>query len=56
MLRSVDGQNVIVRREEIEEMHAIERSVMPERTLKDLSDQQLRDLFSYLRSSQPLNY
>jgi len=28
---------------------------MPEGQLKDLSDQQLRDLFAYLRSAQPLN-
>ncbi len=27
---------------------------MPEGLLKDLSDQQVRDLFAYLRSTQPL--
>lgn len=56
VLRGVDGQNLIIRRDEIEEMRAMPRSVMPEGTLKDLSDQQLRDLFAYLRSTQPVNY
>ena len=27
---------------------------MPEGLLKDLSEQQVRDLFAYLRSTQPL--
>ena len=39
----------------IEEMKAISLSVMPEGTLKQLDNQQLRDLFAYLRSSQPVN-
>ena len=29
-------------------------SLMPENVLKDMTEQQIRDLFSYLRSSQPL--
>jgi hypothetical protein len=28
---------------------------MPEGLLSELSDQQVRDLFAYLRSTQPLN-
>jgi hypothetical protein len=28
---------------------------MPEGLLKDYSDQQVRNLFAYLRSTQPLN-
>jgi putative heme-binding domain-containing protein len=56
VLRGVDGQNLIFRRDEIEELRAIRHSVMPEETLKELSEQQLRDLFSYFRSSQPVNY
>lgn len=55
ILRGGDGQNSIVRQEDIEVMKAIPQSVMPEGTLKPLSDQQLRDLFGYLRSSQPVN-
>ncbi len=56
VLRGVDGQNLIFLRDEIEELQAIPRSVMPEGSLKDLSEQQLRDLFAYFRSSQPVNY
>lgn len=56
ILRGVDGQNVIIRKEDIEEMHVIPQSVMPEGALKLLDEQQIRDLFAYLRSSQPVNY
>jgi len=56
VIRGVDGNNVIVPTEEIEELRAVPQSVMPEGTLKSLSDQQIRDLFAYIRSSQPVNY
>jgi putative heme-binding domain-containing protein len=56
VLRGVDGQNLIFRRDEIEELRAIPRSVMPEGTWQDLSEQQFRDLVAYFRSSQPVNY
>jgi len=56
ILRGVDGQNVIVRKDDIDEMHVIPQSVMPEGALKLLNEQQIRDLFAYLRSSQPVNY
>ncbi len=56
ILRGVDGQNIVLQQADIEEMKAIPQSVMPEGTLKTLTDQQLRDLFAYLRSSQPVNY
>ena len=56
VLRGVDGQNLIFRQDEIEDMRAIKRSVMPEGTVSKLSDQQIRDLFAYLRASQPVNY
>ncbi|MHC4874974.1 MAG: PVC-type heme-binding CxxCH protein [Planctomycetota bacterium] len=56
VIRGVDGQNLVFRRDEIDEMRAIPRSVMPEGTLSKLTDQQIRDLFAYLRSSQPVNY
>jgi putative heme-binding domain-containing protein len=56
VLRGIDGQNLIIRRDEIDEMQAIKRSVMPEGTLKNLTPQQIRDLFAYLRASQPVNY
>ncbi len=56
VIRGVDGQNLVFRRDEIDDMRAIPRSVMPEGALSKLADQQIRDLFAYLRSSQPVNY
>jgi putative heme-binding domain-containing protein len=55
VLRGTDGQTVTVRQEQIEEMAAQKKSLMPEGLLKALTDQQVRDLFAYLRSTQPLN-
>ena len=54
VLKTVDGQSVIMPRDEIEEIVTIKRSLMPEGAVKDFSDQQLRDLFAYLRATQPL--
>jgi putative membrane-bound dehydrogenase-like protein len=54
VLRGADGQNVTVRQDQVEEMAPQKKSLMPEGLLKDLTDQQVRDLFAYLRSSQPL--
>jgi putative heme-binding domain-containing protein len=54
VLRGADGQNVTVRKTQIEEMGAQKKSLMPEGLLKELKEQQVRDLFSYLRSTQPL--
>ena len=31
------------------------KSLMPEGQLKDLTDEQVRNLFAHLRSTQPLN-
>ncbi|MCP4509439.1 MAG: c-type cytochrome, partial [Fuerstiella sp.] len=56
VLRGVDGQNNILRRDEIEEMIVSKVSIMPEGSLKKLSEREIRDLFAYLRSSQPVNY
>ena len=56
VLRGVDGQNIILRRDEIDEMTVSKVSIMPEGSLKKLKDQEIRDLFAYLRSSQPVNY
>jgi hypothetical protein len=41
-------------RNEIDEMTASSQSIMPEGLLAPYSDQQLRDLFGYLRMTQPL--
>jgi putative heme-binding domain-containing protein len=54
VIRGADGQNLTVPRDNIEDMRATRQSVMPEGQLKALTDQQIRDLFAYLRSTQPL--
>ena len=56
LLRGTDGQNIILRHESIDEMIMSKVSIMPEGTLNALTAQQIRDLFAYLRSSQPVNY
>ncbi len=55
VLRGVDGQSVTIERDQIVEMIKQPKSLMPEGLLKSLSKQQIRDLFAYLRSAQPLN-
>ena len=55
ILRGLDGQSVVVGREEIKDLKAAGLSLMPEGLLDGLAEQQVRDLFAYLRSSQPLN-
>jgi putative heme-binding domain-containing protein len=54
VLRGIDGKNVVVSRETIEDMRAAPISLMPEGLLKDLTPEQVRDLFAYLRATQPL--
>ncbi len=55
VLRGVDGQNITVARRDIEETIPQSKSLMPEGLLNGLKDQQVRDLFAYLRSSQPIS-
>jgi putative heme-binding domain-containing protein len=55
VVRGQDGQTVTIPRDGIEEMQVTKTSIMPEGQLKQYTDQQIRDLFAYLRSSQPLN-
>ncbi len=54
VLRGADGQNVTLEQKDIAEMRAAGLSLMPEGLLDGLSEQQVRDLFAYLRSTQPL--
>ncbi len=54
VLRSADGQITTIERDDIDEMRAVKTSIMPEGLLKDLTNQQVRDLFAYLRATQPL--
>jgi len=53
-IRGADGQTVLVPRGEIDELKAVTVSLMPEGLLRDLNEQQVRDLFAYLRATQPL--
>jgi putative heme-binding domain-containing protein len=55
VLRAVDGQSHIIQRSEINEIKPQAQSLMPEGLLDKLTEQQLSDLFAYLRSSQPLD-
>ena len=54
VLKGIDGQRIVIPRAQIDEMAAVSRSIMPEGILKPLSEQQVRDLFAFLRASQPL--
>jgi len=53
-LRGLDAQNVTLAREDLSEFRAAGMSLMPEGLLDGMTDQQVRDLFGYLRSTQPL--
>lgn len=55
ILREADGRDVVLPRSEVEELVRQPKSLMPDGLLKTLSDQDIRDLFAYLRSTQPLN-
>jgi putative heme-binding domain-containing protein len=54
VLRGLDNQNVVLARTEIAELKAAGLSLMPEGLLDGWKPQQVRDLFAYLRSTQPL--
>lgn len=54
VIRDAAGQTRTIAREEILEMAAVPQSLMPQGLLKPLNDQQIRDLFAYLRSPQPV--
>ena len=54
VLRTLDGQNISLPRSEVTEMKGSGLSLMPEGLLDSLKDQQVRDLFAYLRCTQPL--
>ncbi len=53
-LRGADGRDRKFQREDVAEIGSSTTSIMPEGLLTNLSDQDLRDLFAYLRISQPL--
>jgi putative heme-binding domain-containing protein len=54
VFRGLDGQNTTMSRADLVELKAAGLSLMPEGILDGFDDQQARDLFAYLRSTQPL--
>ena len=54
VLRGLDGQDVVLRQSEIKSLEPAGKSLMPEGLLEGMTDTQLRDLFAYLRISQPI--
>jgi len=54
VLRGLDGVNQVLPQDQIKEMKSTGVSLMPQGLLSALSKQQLRDLFAYLQSAQPL--
>lgn len=55
VLRGLDGQNVTIAQDRVAEQRSMGRSLMPENLIAGLTDQQVRDLFAFLRSSQPVD-
>jgi putative heme-binding domain-containing protein len=55
VLRGLDGQDLTLSAAEIEKVEPVGRSLMPEGLLEDLDEQEWRDLFAYLRISQPIS-
>jgi len=53
VLRGLDSQDTVLRQSEIKSLEPTGRSLMPDGLLDDLNDQQVRDFFAFLRSSQP---
>jgi putative heme-binding domain-containing protein len=54
VLRGLDGENMALRSSEISELQPMGRSLMPDGLLEGMTEQELRDLFAYLRISQPI--
>ena len=55
VLRGLDGQDISLERKDIKTMNAQGVSLMPAGLLSGYTDDQIRDLMAYLRSTQPLN-
>ena len=54
VLRGLDNQNLTLARADLTELKAAGLSLMPEGLLDGFNEDQTRDLFAYLRSTQPL--
>ena len=55
VLRGLEGEDITVRQADVRQLTPLGRSLMPEGLLDGLDAQQLRDLFAYLRISQPIS-
>ncbi len=53
VLRGSDGKEMTLPRDTIDEIKPSRASLMPEGLLRSLGEQQVRDMFAYLRSTQP---
>jgi putative heme-binding domain-containing protein len=54
VLRGLDGVNQVLPQDQIREMKSTGLSLMPQGLLTSLTEEQLRNLFAYLQSAQPL--
>jgi putative heme-binding domain-containing protein len=54
VLRGLEGEDITLPQSEIKALRPVGRSLMPEGLLDNLDGRQLRDLFAYLRISQPI--
>lgn len=52
-LRDVKGQTVLINKDEIEILKALDLSLMPDGLTKNMSDQEVKDLFNYIMSRTP---
>ena len=55
VMRGTDGADINLRRADIAKMAPAGTSLMPEGILDDLSEADIRNLFAYLRQSQPIS-
>ncbi len=55
VLREADGRAVLLERDDVEDLVKQQKSLMPDGLLDRMPADEVRDLFAYLRSSQPLN-
>ena len=53
VLRNADNQTTVISRDEIETLKALRASLMPTDVMKDMTDQQIQDLFACLLYTSP---
>jgi putative heme-binding domain-containing protein len=52
VIRGLEGEDITLRQSQIKSMQPVGRSLMPEGLLDDLSDTQVRDLFTFLKTAK----